>query len=140
MFSTATSIHASRPDAAGLIQYCVVEPRALLRGGIGLVALLRYKVLRLLTPILLRLVYWRGHVGPRSRANGRTGVAHRAHAHRDRVPVLAPARFRRVQDQAIWSLRLRFLPLVAISNGVRGRWSVVDAHVASADGPSAPGA
>ena len=38
--------------------------------------------------------------------------------------VMSPVRFRRVWDQLIWSLRLMTVPVVAISNGLRGRWSV----------------
>ena len=38
--------------------------------------------------------------------------------------MVAPARDRRARDQVIGVLRLMLVPVVAISNGLRGRWSV----------------
>lgn len=110
----------------GLIQYCVVQPRVLFPWSNPVWAhFFIHKVLRLLTPILFGI-----------------GMAALAAALLLRAPlatvsiaaalmVLAliarlalPAWFRRAQDQAVWALRLMLVPVMAISNGVRGRWTV----------------
>ena len=110
----------------GLIQYCVVVPGVLLpwRNPVW-PHFVVHKVLRLLTPILfvigvLALGTWLTLRAPFAVLSVLVVLLLVALALR----LLSPARFRRVQDQAIWSLRLMVVPVVAISNGLRGRWSV----------------
>jgi cellulose synthase/poly-beta-1,6-N-acetylglucosamine synthase-like glycosyltransferase len=110
----------------GLIQYCVVEPGALLpwRNPVWTHFFI-HKVLRLLTPILFvigvaALGLWLSLRVPLVVLDTLGILALIAIAFR----LISPVRFRRVRDQAVWSLRLMLVPLVAISNGLRGRWSV----------------
>lgn len=110
----------------GLIQYCVVVPGVLLpwRNPVWSHFFV-HKVLRLLTPILfaigvLALGTWLTLRAPIAVLSALAVLLLVAIALR----VLSPALFRRMQDQAIWSLRLMVVPVVAISNGLRGRWSV----------------
>ena len=110
----------------GLIQYCVVVPGVLLpwRNPVWSHFFV-HKVLRLLTPILfaigvLALGAWLTLRAPIVVLAALIVLLLIALELR----VLSPARFRRVRDQAIWSLRLMVVPVVAISNGLRGRWSV----------------
>ncbi len=110
----------------GLIQYCVVEPGALLpwRNPVWSHFVV-HKVLRLLTPILFVIgvaslgawVTMRAPVVVLATLGVLALLA-------IEVRVMSPARFRRLQDNALWSLRLLLVPMVAISNGLRGRWSV----------------
>jgi cellulose synthase/poly-beta-1,6-N-acetylglucosamine synthase-like glycosyltransferase len=110
----------------GLIQYCVVVPGVLLpwRNPVWSHFFI-HKVLRLLTPILFAigvaaLGVWLTLRAPLVVAATLGVLALLALEFR----VMSPVRFRRVRDQAIWSLRLMIVPVVAISNGLRGRWSV----------------
>ena len=110
----------------GLIQYCVVVPGVLLpwRNPVWSHFFV-HKVLRLLTPILfavgvLAVGTWLTLRAPIVVLAAIVVILLVALALR----LLSPARFRLLQDQAIWSLRLMAVPVVAISNGLRGRWSV----------------
>jgi cellulose synthase/poly-beta-1,6-N-acetylglucosamine synthase-like glycosyltransferase len=110
----------------GLIQYCVIVPGVLLpwRNPVWSHFFI-HKVLRLLTPILFAigvaaLGVWLTLRAPIVVAAAVAVFALLALEFR----VMSPTRFRRVWDQAIWSLRLLVIPVVAISNGLRGRWSV----------------
>jgi len=110
----------------GLIQYCVVEPGALFPWSNPVWGhFFIHKVLRLLTPLLLALGTIAMAVWLIPRALFETmfvvvGLAAAAVLAR----VFAPAAFRRTRDQVLWALRLMVVPVVAISNGLRGRWSV----------------
>ena len=110
----------------GLIQYCVVVPGVLLpwRNPVWSHFVI-HKVLRLLTPILfaigvVALGIWLTIRAPLVVAITLGVLALLVLEFR----VMSPTRFRRVWDQAVWSLRLMVVPVVAISNGLRGRWSV----------------
>jgi cellulose synthase/poly-beta-1,6-N-acetylglucosamine synthase-like glycosyltransferase len=110
----------------GLIQYCLVEPGALLpwRNPVWL-HFVMHKVLRLLTPIILALgsvtlATWLVLRAPAVSAITLAILAITAIEFR----FLAPARFRRANEQIVWALRLMLVPVVAIANGLRGRWSV----------------
>ena len=110
----------------GLIQYCVVEPGALVpwRNPVW-THFFVHKVLRLLTPVLFAvgvaaLAAWITLRAPLVVAVTIGVLALLA----IELRVMSPVRFRRVWDQLTWSLRLMAVPVVAISNGVRGRWSV----------------
>ena len=110
----------------GLIQYCVVVPGVLLpwRNPVWSHFFI-HKVLRLLTPILfaigtVALGVWLTLRAPVVVAATMGVIALLAL----QLRVMSPPRFRRLWDQAVWSLRLMAVPVVAISNGLRGRWSV----------------
>jgi cellulose synthase/poly-beta-1,6-N-acetylglucosamine synthase-like glycosyltransferase len=110
----------------GLIQYCVVEPGALVpwRNPVWSHFFV-HKVLRLLTPILFvvgvaSLGAWVTLRAPVVVLATLGVLALLAIEFR----VMSPARFRRLLDNAFWSFRLMLVPVVAISNGLRGRWSV----------------
>jgi cellulose synthase/poly-beta-1,6-N-acetylglucosamine synthase-like glycosyltransferase len=110
----------------GLIQYCVVEPGALIPFKNPVWShFFIHKVLRLLTPILFVIgvvatATWVTLRAPLVVAISLAVLALLALE----VRVMSPVRFRRVWDQAAWSLRLMSVPAVAIANGLRGRWSV----------------
>lgn len=110
----------------GLIQYCVVEPGALLpwRNPVWSHFVI-HKILRLLTPLLFVIGVGSLGVWVALRAPvvvlATLGVLALLAIE---LRVMSPARFRRLQDTALWSLRLMLVPVVAISNGLRGRWSV----------------
>jgi poly-beta-1,6-N-acetyl-D-glucosamine synthase len=110
----------------GLIQYCVFSPGALVpwRNPVWLHFVI-HKVLRLLTPLLVAigvvaLSLWLVLRLPLATAIVLGVLALAVVEFR----ILAPARFRGLQERAMWALRLMFVPLVAIANGLRGRWSV----------------
>ena len=110
----------------GLIQYCVVQPRALAPWSNPVwVHFFVHKLLRLLTPILLAigviaLGAWLVPRAPRETLGIGGALAVAATV----VWLVAPARFRRARDQVLWALRLMLVPVMAISNGLRGRWTV----------------
>lgn len=110
----------------GLIQYCLVQPGALVpfRNPVW-VHFFVHKILRLLTPILLTIGLVALAAGLIPRAPRETLVLVVALAIvASGIWIVAPARFQRAQDQVAWALRLMLVPVVAISNGLRGRWSV----------------
>lgn len=110
----------------GLIQYCLVVPGVLLpwRNPVWLHFVL-HKILRLLTPVLLgigalALATW---ALSRLRAAVLLGIGAALLA--GAIAFLAaPVWFRRRRDDLLWVLRLQLVPLVAIGNGLRGRWTV----------------
>jgi cellulose synthase/poly-beta-1,6-N-acetylglucosamine synthase-like glycosyltransferase len=110
----------------GLIQYCVLEPGALVPWGNPVWGhFFVHKVLRLLTPILFgigsaALIAWLALRAPLATIGAAGVIAVVALL----AWIVAPAAFRRVRDQVMWALRLMLVPVMAISNGVRGRWSV----------------
>lgn len=110
----------------GLIQYCMMSPGALFPWSNPVWGhFVIHKILRLLTPLLfaigvLAVGAW---LIPRAPllifsviavASGIAGA----------VYLVAPVRFRRLRDQVAWAFRLMFVPILAIANGIRGRWSV----------------
>lgn len=110
----------------GVIQYCLVQPGVLLPWSNPVWAhFFIHKVLRLLTPILFGIGMATLAAGLILRAPRATLWIVAALA----VIVLivrlaAPARFRRARDQLVWALRLMLVPVIAISNGLRGKWAV----------------
>ena len=110
----------------GLIQYCVVQPGALLPGRNPVwLHFFTHKVLRLLTPIILAV----GFIALAAWLIARAPVASLITVGILALTALefrflAPDRFRRVREQVLWGLRLLLVPVVAIANGLRGRWSV----------------
>jgi cellulose synthase/poly-beta-1,6-N-acetylglucosamine synthase-like glycosyltransferase len=110
----------------GLIQYCVVVPGALLPWSNPVWShFFVHKVLRLLTPLLLvigitSLGVWVTLRAPVVALATLGVLALLAIEFR----VMSPVRFRRLLDSALWSCRLMLVPVIAISNGLRGRWSV----------------
>ncbi|HEX9565333.1 MAG TPA: glycosyltransferase [Gemmatimonadaceae bacterium] len=110
----------------GLIQYCAVVPGVLLpwRNPVWLHFVV-HKLLRLLTPVLLAV----GLLATLVFLALRVPMALSAVAAATLLVVLlgvviAPAAFRRIRNQALWMLRLQLVPVVAIANGLRGRWAV----------------
>lgn len=110
----------------GLIQYCLVEPRALnpWRNPVWLHFVV-HKVLRLLTPVLFVIGLFALSAllvarAPLATLGAVFGFAILVLALR----LFAPARFRWLRDLVVWALRLMTVPAVAITNGLRGRWSV----------------
>ena len=110
----------------GLIQYCMVEPAALVpvRNPVWMHFFL-HKVLRLLTPIIfaigaVSLGAWVVLRAPVVSLIALGIVVVTA----VELAFLAPARFRNIREQLTWAFRLMFVPIVAISNGMRGRWTV----------------
>jgi cellulose synthase/poly-beta-1,6-N-acetylglucosamine synthase-like glycosyltransferase len=110
----------------GLIQYCMVQPAALVpvRNPVWLHFFL-HKVLRLLTPIIfgvgaLALGSWLVLRAPIASLI----VAGIIILTAVELAFLAPARFRHLREQLTWAFRLMFVPVVAIANGLRGRWTV----------------
>ena len=110
----------------GLIQYCILEPGALLPWSNPVWGhFFIHKVLRLLTPILLAagITAAAAWIIPRALREslfvvmGMAAIALLAR-------LVAPASFRRTKEQVLWALQLMLVPVVAISNGLRGRWSV----------------
>ena len=110
----------------GVIQYCLLQPGALAPWSNPVwTHFLIHKVLRLLTPILFAigvaaLVVWLIPRSPRETFMVAVALAVVVSS----IRLVAPARFRRAQDQVLWALRLMLVPVVAISNGLRGRWAV----------------
>ena len=110
----------------GLIQYCILEPGALLPWSNPVWGhFFIHKVLRLLTPILLAAGITAAAAWLIPRALSETilvvmGIAAAALLAR----IFAPTSFRRTKEQVLWALQLMLVPVVAISNGLRGRWSV----------------
>jgi biofilm PGA synthesis N-glycosyltransferase PgaC len=110
----------------GLIQYCLVEPRALLPWSNPVwLHFVIHKVLRLLTPILLGvgLLALAVLLVPRAPLATLVILAVLAAASLA-LRLAAPAWFERAQAQVTWALRLALVPVLAISNGLRGRWTV----------------
>jgi cellulose synthase/poly-beta-1,6-N-acetylglucosamine synthase-like glycosyltransferase len=110
----------------GLIQYCMVEPAALVpvRNPVWL-HFFMHKVLRLLTPIIfatgcIALMAWLVIQAPVASLIVLAILLLTAVEFR----FLAPTRFRRLREQAVWAVRLMFVPVVAIANGLQGRWAV----------------
>ena len=110
----------------GLIQYGLVQPGALAPWSNPVwVHFVLHKVLRLLTPILLAIGVAALGAGLIPRAPRESLVVAVALAIVALgVWMVAPARFRRARDQVLWAFRLLLVPVVAISNGLRGRWAV----------------
>jgi hypothetical protein len=110
----------------GLIQYCMLQPGALLPWSNPVWGhFFVHKVLRLLTPVLVgigsaALVAWLALRVPRAMIGAAGVIAIAALL----AWIVAPAAFRRIRDQVLWALRLMLVPVMAISNGIRGRWSV----------------
>jgi cellulose synthase/poly-beta-1,6-N-acetylglucosamine synthase-like glycosyltransferase len=110
----------------GLIQYCTIEPGALLpwRNVIWSHFVL-HKVLRLLTPIPLAigglsLFLWATLRAPVVVA----AVLAFALVALIAARFLAPASIRRFAGDLAWLLRLQMIPAIAIANGLRRRWTV----------------
>lgn len=110
----------------GLIQYCMVEPAALLPGRNPVWShFVLHKVLRLLTPVILAigsvsLAAWLVLRAPLASLIVLGILVLTA----IELRFLAPTRFQRLRGQVAWAFRLMFVPVVAIANGLRGRWSV----------------
>ena len=110
----------------GLIQYCVVQPGALLPWSNPVWShFMVHKVLRLLTPILfgigtVAIVAWLAWRVPHETAAVVLGAVVAALV----VRIVAPSAFRRARDQFTWALRLLLVPVIAIGNGIRGQWTV----------------
>lgn len=110
----------------GLIQYCALEPAVLVpwRNPLWLHFIV-HKLLRLLTPVLLgaSLVALTTQVllfGPSSLRMASTGALIFGVG----TVALAAAASRRFRDQVLWIARLQLVPVIAILNGLRGRWAV----------------
>ena len=110
----------------GLIQYCVVEPGALFPWSNPVWGhFFIHKILRLLTPVLLfagtaAMLAWLVPRAIQATLIILIGIAAAAVLAR----LFAPAAFQRTKEQVLWALQLMLVPAVAISNGLRGRWSV----------------
>lgn len=110
----------------GLIQYCVLQPGALLPWSNPVWShFIVHKVLRLLTPILFGIgstafVVWLALRAPHETAAIVLGAVLAALL----VRMIAPTAFRRARDQFMWALRLLLVPVMAIGNGMRGQWAV----------------
>ena len=110
----------------GLIQYCVLQPGALLPWSNPVWShFMVHKVLRLLTPILLGIgfasvVAWLAWQAPHETAAVTLGGVLAGLL----VRGLAPVAFRRARDQFAWALRLMLVPVLAMGNGSRGQWTV----------------
>jgi cellulose synthase/poly-beta-1,6-N-acetylglucosamine synthase-like glycosyltransferase len=110
----------------GLIQYCLLVPGVLVpwRNPVWAHFVL-HKVLRLLTPFLfgigaLAVGAWLALAAPLVVFMSLVVTLVAAGLLR----WVAPSRFERLRQQASWSVRLMLVPVVAIANGLRGRWSV----------------
>ena len=110
----------------GLIQYCVMSPGALFPWSNPVWGhFFIHKILRLLTPLIFAVgvIAAGAWLVPRAPTLiiwsivAALGVA-------TVVFLVSPMRFQKLWDQAKWALRLMLIPLIAIANGVRGRWSV----------------
>ncbi len=114
----------------GLIQYCLVQPGVLLPWSNPVWAhFFIHKVLRLLTPILFGIGLAALAAGVILRAPQATlafmaALMAALMAVALVVRLAAPASFRRDRDQVLWAFRLMLIPVIAISNGLRGRWAV----------------
>ncbi len=110
----------------GLIQYCALEPSALLpwRNPIWPHFVL-HKLLRLLTPVLLAVGAGSLLLLAALRAPvlllGAAGVAVLAAL---AVRLAMPARAAALWGQLRWAARLQAVPAMALLNGLRGRWGV----------------
>ena len=110
----------------GLIQYCVLQPGALVPWSNPVWShFMVHKVLRLLTPILLAIgfasvVAWLAWQAPHETAAVTLGGVLAGLL----VRGLAPVAFRRARDQFAWALRLMLVPVLAMGNGIRGQWTV----------------
>lgn len=110
----------------GLIQYCALVPAVLQpwRNPLWFHFVI-HKLLRLLTPILLAfgllsLATYAAISVPRSiLQEGAIGLGAVAV-----LAIITGAASRRLRDQVLWVARLQLVPVVAILNGLRGRWSV----------------
>jgi cellulose synthase/poly-beta-1,6-N-acetylglucosamine synthase-like glycosyltransferase len=110
----------------GLIQYCLMSPAALFPWSNPVWGhFFVHKILRLLTPLIfavgvLATAAW---LVPRAPlfVLGAIVVAAAVAAV---IHLVSPAKFRKLWDQAAWAFRLMIIPLIAIANGIRGRWSV----------------
>ena len=106
----------------GLIQYCRLQPGVLLPWSNPVWShFFVHKVLRLLTPILFvigtaAVATW---LSLRAPAVALTVVGVSAV-----LTLIALVAFRRLREQLAWTARLLVVPVVAISNGLRGRWTV----------------
>jgi cellulose synthase/poly-beta-1,6-N-acetylglucosamine synthase-like glycosyltransferase len=110
----------------GLIQYCLISPGALFPWSNPVWGhFVLHKILRLLTPLLFAvgafaLAGWLAVRQPLLMLGSiavALGVA-------EAVYLVSPATFRRLRDQVVWAFRLMLVPVLAIANGLRGRWSV----------------
>ena len=110
----------------GLIQYCMLTPGVLLPWSNPVWGhFFLHKILRLLTPLLFGIgvaaagawVVLRAPVFALGFSGAALVVAGIAR-------IAAPATFRKLANEGRWALRLMFVPVVAIWNGLRGRWSV----------------
>jgi cellulose synthase/poly-beta-1,6-N-acetylglucosamine synthase-like glycosyltransferase len=110
----------------GLIQYCVVQPGALLPWSNPVwIHFLLHKVLRLLTPILFAIgssatLAWLAIRVPHETALVLIGGAVAMLV----VRLAAPRVFHRASGQFAWALRLLLVPVLAIGNALRGQWAV----------------
>jgi cellulose synthase/poly-beta-1,6-N-acetylglucosamine synthase-like glycosyltransferase len=110
----------------GLIQYCVLQPGALLPWSNPVWShFMVHKVLRLLTPILFGIgtaavFAWLAWRVPHETAAIVLGAVLAALV----VRILAPRAFNRARDKFTWALRLMLVPVSAIGNGIRGQWTV----------------
>lgn len=110
----------------GLIQYCLMSPGVLFPWSNPVWGhFFVHKILRLLTPLILAVgaLATAAWLVPRAPefvlgsivlALGIAAV----------ILLVSPAKFRKLWDQAAWASRLMIIPLIAIANGIRGRWSV----------------
>lgn len=110
----------------GLIQYCALEPSALLpwRNPIWPHFVL-HKLLRLLTPVLLAvgagaLLLFVALRAPMLLAGAAAAVLLGALLVRLAMPARAAALWRQLR----WGARLQAVPALALMNGLRGRWGV----------------
>jgi len=110
----------------GLIQYCALVPSVLVPWRNPLWShFVVHKLLRLLTPVLFAIgVFALGTYAvftvPRALLQQGAIAAGIVAA----LLVLAGAISRRLRDEVLWIARLQLVPIIAILNGLRGRWSV----------------
>jgi cellulose synthase/poly-beta-1,6-N-acetylglucosamine synthase-like glycosyltransferase len=110
----------------GLIQYCALAPSVLLPWRNPLWPhFVVHKLLRLLTPILLAigvlalLTFAAFSVPTALRQRGAMAIGAVA-----LVATIAGMLSPRLRKEALWIARLQLVPVIAILNGLRGRWSV----------------
>jgi cellulose synthase/poly-beta-1,6-N-acetylglucosamine synthase-like glycosyltransferase len=110
----------------GLIQYCVLSPGALFPWSNPVWGhFVVHKILRLLTPLLFAIGVLALGAWLVPRAPGLViGAIILALGVAEVVFLVSPAKFHKLLAQLTWAFRLMLVPLLAIANGIRGRWSV----------------
>ncbi len=110
----------------GLIQYCMIAPAALFPWSNPVWGhFFIHKILRLLTPLLFAVAVvsagaWLVPRAPFVVIGAVAAAAGIAGA----IWLFSPEKFRKLRDHVIWAFRLMLVPILAIANGIRGRWSV----------------